>query len=110
MLLWAIVRAQDFLDPASPNWTAFINTFISQQIMLELQIAAQLAELTALAIQWDLAGCWSWQNTPGGGGGGGGDEPPDSSGTCHQEYAYVEESYDGGITWYVVWEGYINVC
>jgi hypothetical protein len=30
--------------------------------------------------------------------------------TCHDEYVYVELSDDGGVTWYVWWEGWATVC
>ena len=42
---------------------------------------------------------------PGGSGGGDG-----GGATCHDEYIYVEVSYDGGVTWEVLWEGWAQVC
>jgi len=39
-----------------------------------------------------------------GGGTGGSDY------TCRDEYVYVEISYDGGVTWEVLWEGWAIVC
>lgn len=39
---------------------------------------------------------------------GSGGGPPDS--TCWNEYVYVEESNDGGLTWHVIWEGWATVC
>jgi len=39
------------------------------------------------------------------GGGEGGSEP-----VCHDEYIYVEASYDGGVTWEILWEGWAQVC
>jgi hypothetical protein len=30
--------------------------------------------------------------------------------TCHDEYVYVEESNDGGVTWTILWEGWAQVC
>jgi hypothetical protein len=44
------------------------------------------------------------ENTEGGGVGG-----PAGS-TCHDEYVYIEISNDGGVTWYVLWEGWATVC
>jgi hypothetical protein len=45
------------------------------------------------------------------------DQCPSSSGggsggsaSCHDEYVYVEISYDGGATWQVLWEGWAEVC
>jgi hypothetical protein len=38
-------------------------------------------------------------------GGQGGSEPG-----CHDEYVYVEVSYDGGLTWVEMWEGWAEVC
>jgi len=29
---------------------------------------------------------------------------------CHEEYVYVDMSYDDGATWTTVWEGYATVC
>lgn len=46
-------------------------------------------------------GCES-QSSSGGGGGG--------TAVCHDEYVYVEVSYDAGATWEVIWEGYAQVC
>ena len=43
-------------------------------------------------------------NTSGGGGGGSGGS------NCHDEYVYIEESTDGGVTWTVLWEGWAIVC
>jgi len=40
-------------------------------------------------------------------------EPPAGSGSasdCPQHYVYIEVSYNGGQTWTVVWEGYVQVC
>lgn len=42
------------------------------------------------------------QSSSGGGGG--------NTTTCHDEYVYVEISYDDGATWVVIWEGYAQVC
>jgi hypothetical protein len=30
--------------------------------------------------------------------------------TCYDEYVYVEESNDGGVTWTILWEGWAQVC
>ena len=38
--------------------------------------------------------------------GGSGTAPPD----CSDEYVYVEESNDGGVTWTELWEGWAEVC
>lgn len=38
----------------------------------------------------------------------GGTGPPGS--TCHDEYIYVEKSNDGGVTWEIIWEGWVQVC
>lgn len=41
-----------------------------------------------------------------GNGGNGGGSPS----TCWNEYVYVEISYDGGLTWETMWEGWATVC
>jgi hypothetical protein len=45
----------------------------------------------------------SCSDAPGGGSAG-------STGTCWNEYVYIEESNDGGLTWHVIWEGWATVC
>jgi hypothetical protein len=40
----------------------------------------------------------------GGEGGGGGSQ------ACHEEYVYIEISYDNGLTWHKLWEGWATVC
>lgn len=42
------------------------------------------------------------------GNGNGGSGP--SGTTCHDEYVYLEQSTDGGVTWIVIWEGWAEVC
>jgi hypothetical protein len=49
--------------------------------------------------------CPSYQGPSGGGSPGGG-----PSLSCHEEYIVIELSDDGGMTWYVYWEGYAEVC
>jgi len=44
-------------------------------------------------------------STGGSGGGSGGEED-----NCTTEYVVVEVSYDDGVTWQTVWEGYATVC
>jgi hypothetical protein len=46
-------------------------------------------------------GCES-EGSSGGGGG--------NTATCWDEYIYVEESYDAGATWEIIWEGWAQVC
>lgn len=53
--------------------------------------------------EWGDNRCSDEQGSTGGGGGGG-------SSTCWDEYVYVEKSDDGGVTWYVIWEGWATVC
>jgi hypothetical protein len=42
--------------------------------------------------------------------GNGGSVPGPGSSTCTVQWVSVEESYDGGVTWQVLWEGYAEVC
>lgn len=115
-LLWAIIRAQSFPEPWNPNWVAGLGTLFTQLTQLEMQQWSLEIQLTVIAAMWNLNNCWDWQNTPppvvGGGGDDSGDSGAGGSGgsSCHQEYAYIEESYDDGVTWVVVWEGWVTVC
>lgn len=111
-LLWAIVRAQNSAEPWNPNWVAGFATLMSQLTLLEMEQWQLEIELNVIAAMWNLNDCWDWQNTPPPpvGGGGGDDDSGNNGNGCHEEYAYLEESYDGGVTWVVVWEGYVTVC
>lgn len=103
------------------GWT--FDRYISQLAAWEVNQAALAStismlrvQLDIMAVQYDMMGCWDQPpeepgtgtpgtgGNPGTGGGGGGGL------TCHEEYVIVEESYDGGRTWYVVWEGYAEIC
>jgi hypothetical protein len=42
--------------------------------------------------------------------GGGSGDGATADLTCHTEYAFIEISTDGGVTWMVWWEGFVEVC
>ncbi|GLC26866.1 hypothetical protein [Roseisolibacter agri] len=102
------------------EWVWSPESYLSQlaswemkQTVLAATISMLRVQLDIMAVQYDMMGCWDQPpqepgtGTPGtGGGGGGGGTTP----TCHEEYVIVEVSDDGGMTWYIYWEGWAEVC
>lgn len=83
-----------------------------ETLLLDDAAATLLDDVTQLnvyAVWWNAADCWDQPSDNGGtwGGGSGGSPGFGDGGSGGGEWLVVEVSYDGGVTWSRLWEGYV---